>query len=41
MSITTNWIFPIGLGVLGSLIVFLMKRPKPVPIRSKNFRRKN
>ncbi len=36
MSITTNWIFPLGLGILGSIIVFLMNRPKPVPIRIKS-----
>ena len=40
MSITANWIFPIGLGILGSLIVFLMQRPKPVPIRIKANRRR-
>jgi len=40
MSITTDWIFPIGLGILGSLIVFLMRSPKPVPVRIKANRRR-
>lgn len=39
MSISANWIFPIGLGILGSLIVFLMNSRKPVPIRIKSQRR--
>lgn len=40
MSITADWIFPIGLGILSSLIVLLTKAPKPVPIRIKNNRRR-
>lgn len=40
MSISADWIFPIGLGILGSLIVFMMRSPKPVPIRIKNNRRR-
>jgi len=40
MSITTNWILPLGLGILGSLILFFKRAPKPVPIRIKANRRR-
>jgi hypothetical protein len=40
MSISADWIYPVGLGILGSLIVLLMKAPKPVPVRIKSHRRR-
>lgn len=39
MSITTNWILPLGLGMLGSLILFFKSAPKPIRIKA-NRRRK-
>jgi len=40
MTLTTDWIVPIGMGILASIIVFLTKSPKPVPIRIKTNRRR-
>jgi hypothetical protein len=39
MSITTNWILPLGLAIFGSLILFFKSAPKPVRIKA-NRRRK-
>ncbi|VAX32653.1 hypothetical protein MNBD_NITROSPINAE05-1136 [hydrothermal vent metagenome] len=39
MSITTNWILPLGLAILSSLIVLVKNAPKPIRIKG-NRRRK-
>jgi len=40
MTLTTNWIFPIGLGLLASLMVIFARNLKRVPVRIKGNRRK-
>jgi len=38
MVFTADWIVPVGLGILGSLIALWVKGAKPAPARIKNHR---
>ncbi len=40
MTLTADWIVPIGLGILASIIMLSTKNPKPAPIRIKSNRRR-
>ncbi len=40
MALTADWIVPVGLGILGSLIALWVKAAKPAPVRIKSNRRK-
>jgi hypothetical protein len=40
MTLTTDWIVPISIGILASFIAFLTHSPKPVPIRIKTDRKR-
>ncbi|HJN99937.1 MAG TPA: hypothetical protein QGF86_03640 [Nitrospinaceae bacterium] len=35
MNITADWVFPVGLGILGTLIVLLNWNAKTAPVKTK------
>jgi hypothetical protein len=41
MAMTADWMLPVGLGILGSLMAYvsMMKKPQPIRIKAKRNRR--